>query len=641
MKEGFFPAVESKGVVQQGKIKSQKGFTLVEIVVTLLLVGLLAAIGGMGIVQAVQGYLTVKENATATQKAQLAMSRITREIIEMNDMTSAPNSTVLPIKNITQVDSANNLVGNRIIGLSGNAVKIALGGNSLADGDILIDNVSNLNFTYYSGNTTWTYGNNINLLSAVDVSLSLTKPNMTFTTRVVPRNNGNLGGANMPTTPPPAASNHCFVATAAYGDAYHPMVQILREFRDQYLLSFAAGKWFVQKYYQYGPLAADKIRNRPLVSSIVRILLSPVVAFAFCLIYVPVAIPFLLLVSWIITRAAFSTYERKFRLGVGIPRSRGSVLVGLIVTMVIMALLAAAMLPMFSASYMNQVYADQGRRAFYLAESGFTYASSEFLNVKTDSAKNAKLSEINGKTCNLLDNAGSFKIVVYPFWMVTGSLSGNNLPTTIYGTIPDELKAAAKQGYLKVGSNYYSYSGRTNPADNAVTFTNVTPATGITSGLEVLLVALPASTVTVVNGGDLALSGTGADVFPRLNGNFTINGTGNIYHYTQKVGSVLKNVILADITKTWSNFTVTSGQITAPATTKIVLEKFVRVRSTGTSGGASRTVVFNAPVGVFSTGGRMEKERMMTCPMTSTTGRHHREISVGRMSLPPWMAEPH
>jgi len=36
--------------------------------------------------------------------------------------------------------------------------------------------------------------------------------------------------------------------------------------------------------------------------------------------------------------------------------------------------------------------------------------------------------------------------------MVTGSLSGNNLPTTIYGTIPDELKAAAKQGYLKKNS---------------------------------------------------------------------------------------------------------------------------------------------------------------------------------------------
>ena len=51
-------------------IRSQKGFTLIEIVVTLVLVGILAALGGFGIVQAVKGYITVKENSAITQKAQ-------------------------------------------------------------------------------------------------------------------------------------------------------------------------------------------------------------------------------------------------------------------------------------------------------------------------------------------------------------------------------------------------------------------------------------------------------------------------------------------------------------------------------------------------------------------------------------------
>jgi hypothetical protein len=258
---------------------------------------------------------------------------------------------------------------------------------------------------------------------------------------------------------------------------------------------------------------------------------------------------------------------------------------------------------------MNQVYADQGRKAYFLAESGFSYASSEFLNAKTDSAKNTKLAELNGKTCNLLDNAGSFTIIMYPLWTVTGTLSGNNLPTTVYGSIPDELKASATQGYLKVGNNYYSYSTRTNTGDNTVTFTNLNPASGITSGLEVLPVALPSSTTTVTNGGNLTLNSTGANVFPRLNGNFTVNGTGNIYHYTLKAGNVLQNITLADKTKTWANFTVTSGAITASATSKIVLEKFVRVRSTGTSGGATRTVVYNAPVGIVAAGGKFEKKQ--------------------------------
>ncbi len=59
------------------KIRSQKGFTLIEIVVTLVLVGILAALGGFGIVQAVKGYIAVKgklgDNAEGTISA--AMSR--------------------------------------------------------------------------------------------------------------------------------------------------------------------------------------------------------------------------------------------------------------------------------------------------------------------------------------------------------------------------------------------------------------------------------------------------------------------------------------------------------------------------------------------------------------------------------------
>jgi len=593
----------------RGKVLSHKGFTLIEIIVTLLLVGILAALGGLGIVQATKGYITVKENSEITQKVQLAMTRITREIVEMNDIPSTPSSTVLPIKNVTQLDSSNNMVGNRTIGLSNNTIKMAFAGNSLDNGDVLTDNISSLNFTYYSGNATWTYGSNINLLSAIDVSITLIEPNMTFTTRVVPRNNGNLGGIAMPTVAPPSSPNYCFVATAAYGDPGHPMVQVLRDFRDKYLFSFEAGRWFVKKYYEYGPAASKIIEEHPFLMWIVRCLLSPFIFFAFCIMYAPLAMVFVIVVSLIFTSAAFVTYRRGFKFSQSYVRPRGSILLSLIFTMVVMAILAAVMMRIFSSSYMNQVYADQGRKAYFLAESGFNYASSEFLNAKTDSAKNAKLTEINGKTCNLLDNAGSFTLIIYPLWTVTGTLSDTTLPTTVSGSIADELKPSATGGYLKVGNNYYSYSTRTNTGDNTVTFTNLNPASGITSGLEALPVALPSSTTTVTNGGNLTLNSTGADVFPRLNGNFTVNGTGNIYHYALKSGNVLQNVTLADKTKTWANFTVTSGVITASATSKIVLEKFVRVRSTGTSGGATRTVVYNAPVGIVAAGGKFEKKQ--------------------------------
>jgi prepilin-type N-terminal cleavage/methylation domain-containing protein len=584
-------------------MKSQAGVTLIEIVVTLILVGILAAVGGMGIVQAVKGYITVKENAATTQKAQLAMARITREIVDMTDINGTASNTVLAIKNISQVDASNNPVGDRVLGFdaSAKAVKIAFGATALQDGDVLINNVSNLNFTYYAGNATWTPGMDIRLLSAVDVSMTLADPNFTFTTRVVPRNNLNLGGANIPTVTPPIGPRYCFVATAAYGDSNHPMVQILREFRDKYLLSFNAGKWLVSKYYQYGPAAARMIQNKPFWMFAVRCLLAPVAAFAFGLMYAPLAIIFIFFTSLAISCALCSFWKRGLRIPPTESRSRGSILVGLIITMVIMAFLGAAMLPLVSASYMNQVYADQGRKAYYLAESGFNYASSEFLNA---SDKNAKLAEINGKTCNLRDDAGSFTVIVYPLWTVAGTLSGSDLPTTVYGSIPEEFGASASGGYLKIGNNYYSYSSRQNSGASTVTFKGISPVSGITSGQEIFPVVLPASTQTITNGGNMTISGTGAASFPRLNGNFTINGDQNrLYKYARRDGNVLKNITLIDPNMTWSNFTVTSGAITSGSTSKIVLEKFVRVKSTGTISGASRSVTYNAPVALLLMGG--------------------------------------
>ncbi|MBW1821185.1 MAG: prepilin-type N-terminal cleavage/methylation domain-containing protein [Deltaproteobacteria bacterium] len=55
-------------------MRNETGFTLIEIVVSLVLVGMMAAIAGMGIVTGTKGYLLAKENSHMAQKAQLAMA---------------------------------------------------------------------------------------------------------------------------------------------------------------------------------------------------------------------------------------------------------------------------------------------------------------------------------------------------------------------------------------------------------------------------------------------------------------------------------------------------------------------------------------------------------------------------------------
>jgi len=624
------------------KIRSQKGFTLIEIVVTLVLVGILAALGGFGIVQAVKGYIAVKENSAITQKAQLAMSRINREIVEMIRITSpGANATVLPLATPT---------GEKIIGLDNGAIKMAFGGAALSGGDILIDNVENLTFTYYQGSTesaSWAVGNDREL-SGVKVSLAIRHPQgqtLTFGGPLVyPRNNGNLGGEVLPNVLPGSSFNFdsswgaCFVASAAYGDSGHPMVQVLRDFRDRYLLSFDAGRWLVKKYYAYGPTAAKIIENRPFAMWIARCLLAPFVFIAFCMMYAPLAMLFIFLVSLIFTGAAFSFYQRGFKFTPGFFRPRGSILIGLIFTMVVIAILAAAMLSMFSSSYMNQVYTDQGRKAYFMADSGFTYAAHKFFEAAGEAAKEAVLADMNGKTYTFA-NGNSFKLDFYPYWLKTQStaVGSTTLITESLGHVPTQLSSLTA-GYIRVGDKYYSY---TSTSSGSLTFNGISPSLPmITAGNDVLFVALSNNGgATVTNGGNIVIN-NGAEAFPLLRGVFWFDEphtpAGILpktkFYYERRIGNVLHNVTLVEYNKTWNDFIVSNG-------TKVVLAKFVTVCSTGRVGDASRQVIYETPVDfLLNPGGDFDKNRFTNKEMTNfftasdkSIGTH--TVSGGRMAV--------
>jgi uncharacterized repeat protein (TIGR01451 family) len=70
----------------------------------------------------------------------------------------------------------------------------------------------------------------------------------------------------------------CFIATAAYGTPMAEEVQILREFRDEYLLTNPVGKGLVGFYYRVSPPIAEFITEHPSLKPIVRAGLVPAVA---------------------------------------------------------------------------------------------------------------------------------------------------------------------------------------------------------------------------------------------------------------------------------------------------------------------------------------------------------------------------
>jgi hypothetical protein len=70
----------------------------------------------------------------------------------------------------------------------------------------------------------------------------------------------------------------CFIATAAYGTPMAEEIQILREFRDEYLLTNPLGRAFVDFYYNVSPPIAEFITEHPGLKPIVRAGLVPAVA---------------------------------------------------------------------------------------------------------------------------------------------------------------------------------------------------------------------------------------------------------------------------------------------------------------------------------------------------------------------------
>jgi hypothetical protein len=69
----------------------------------------------------------------------------------------------------------------------------------------------------------------------------------------------------------------CFIATAAYGTPMVDQIQVLRDFRDQYLMKTPAGRWFVSTYYRYSPPLARFIAHHDSLRGLVRACLTPVI----------------------------------------------------------------------------------------------------------------------------------------------------------------------------------------------------------------------------------------------------------------------------------------------------------------------------------------------------------------------------
>jgi prepilin-type N-terminal cleavage/methylation domain-containing protein len=77
------------------KKSNKQGFTLIEVIVTLALVGITAALAGLWIVSVASGYVFTKMNSETAQKAQLAVTRLTKEFNAIKSLDAASNESTI------------------------------------------------------------------------------------------------------------------------------------------------------------------------------------------------------------------------------------------------------------------------------------------------------------------------------------------------------------------------------------------------------------------------------------------------------------------------------------------------------------------------------------------------------------------
>lgn len=166
-------------------MKDQKGFTLIEIIVSLIAIGLILTTGGMVVTHAISVYMFTKQNAATSQKTDYALSRMTAELLTSTDITVATPTEV------QFYTTAGDLDGNlRTISVTTDSITL--------NNNLLLDNVAtDTKFSYrkFDGSD-WVAGtDNFSQLAAIDVDISIENSDISearfnFSTSITMRNNG-------------------------------------------------------------------------------------------------------------------------------------------------------------------------------------------------------------------------------------------------------------------------------------------------------------------------------------------------------------------------------------------------------------------------------------------------------------------
>jgi len=146
-------------------MKRAKGFTLIELIFVIVLLGIISAIASKIISQGLNSYLTNKNIIDANWQGAIALERITRELHMIRSPTDITTSTASQLS---------------FTDIAGTAISYSLSGtNLMQSGTVLADGASSLTFTYFNKNGVSTA--TPSTMRYIKIALNITKNNVIYT----------------------------------------------------------------------------------------------------------------------------------------------------------------------------------------------------------------------------------------------------------------------------------------------------------------------------------------------------------------------------------------------------------------------------------------------------------------------------
>lgn len=182
-------------------MNNESGFTLLEIIASLVLLSIMATMAGLWIVLGARGYVFTRENSIIVQKAGMVMARIERELLELSALDIAASDDGCIRFKAGTVSSY-----YRAIGLNGTELELKVSDSADCDcntsGFLLGDSISDFTISYEDSAGTSpvpsTPPADLEDLVAIHVDFTINRSDGTdaekFETIVNPRNNGNPNG---------------------------------------------------------------------------------------------------------------------------------------------------------------------------------------------------------------------------------------------------------------------------------------------------------------------------------------------------------------------------------------------------------------------------------------------------------------